>query len=266
MKSIYINTGTINEVFNDLGTAYNGVLDSNDNESKLTLDSSLIKGKIDGVSFLNGITSIQVNIILADDTMLSIESVSKSSILFAYCTEGSVTHSVGISGHKSTLRKHHSAVVTANRNINTILYLKKDVPIKLSLIKVETEGLVAAKTDSIICKLKKTFLDKERNHISKRIQNLKIEEKFQQFNSVTEQGMIGHIRKKDIIQSILTMEIDDNTDNLIKMSRAIKRLGLNQINELRKVSNYIKVITIGSIYSKDRTPADRITAKADDIF
>jgi hypothetical protein len=260
MKNIYLNTGTINEVFNELETSFKGVLNSNNNEFKLALDSDLIKGNIDGVSFINGITSIQVSVTFSDDTLLSIEPLSKSSVLFAYCTEGSINHSFGISGHKSILRKHHSAVVTSSRSINTILHFKKNIPVKLSLIKVETEETAHANS-SLISQLKKTFLHREPNYSYQGLQNLKIAEKFKQFAAVTAHGMIGHTIKKEILQSILALEIDDNTDNLIKMSRAIKRSTLNQINELKKIPNFIKNYAVETLYSKVINSKNRIIFK-----
>lgn len=261
MKNIYLNAGTINEVFNDLETSFNGVLNSKNNEFKLALDTDLIKGNIDAVTFINGITSIQVNMTFADDITLSMESLSASSIVFAYCTEGTFKHSFGISGHQSTLRKHLSTVVTSRRSINTILHFKKDTAIQFSIIKVETASLSNGINDSLIPNLKKTFLDKQPNYTYQGIQNLRIAEKFHQFNAVTEQGMVGHIKKKDIIQSIIAMEIDDNTDNLIRMSRTIKRSTLHQINELKKISGFIKQYTFDAMYSKVINSKNRIFIK-----
>ena len=260
MKNIYLNTGTINEVFNELENSFKGILNSNNNEFKLALDSNLIKGNIDGVTFINGITSVQANITFSDDTLLSIEPLSKSSILFAYCTEGSINHSFGISGHKLLLRKHHSEVVTSTRSINTILHFKKNIPVKLSLIKVETEAAAHANS-SLISQLKKTFIHKEPNYSYQGLQNLKIAKKLHQLNSITEQGMIGHIMKKEIMQSILEMEIDDNTDNLIKVSRAIKRSALNQINELKKIPTFIKNYAVETLYDKVINSKNRIIIK-----
>lgn len=250
MKNIYLNTGTITEVFNQLESSFNGVLNSNNNEFKLNLNSDLIKGNIDGVTFINGITSIQVNMSFSDDVMLSIESLSKSTILFAYCTEGSLRHSFGASGHKSILRKHHSAVVTSSRNINTMLHFKKNVPLKFSIIKVETEDEVGAVNDPTISILKKTFLSKRPNHIYQGIQHIKIAEKFNQLISVTEDGMIGHIKKKDIIKSILMMEADCHTDILVKLTLALKRSALDQIVELKKITSSLKHNFVEAIQSK----------------
>ncbi|MFE3866601.1 hypothetical protein ACFX5E_00770 [Flavobacterium sp. LS2P90] len=260
MKNIYLNTGTINEVFNELETSFKGILNSNNNEFKLALDSNLIKGNIDAVTFINGITSIQASITFSDDTLLSIEPLSKSSVLFAYCTEGSIKHSFGISGHKSILRKHHSAAVTSTRSINTILHFKKNIPVTLSLIKVETEEAAHANS-SLISQLKKTFLHRAPNYSYQGLQNLKIAEKFEQLNAVTAHGMIGHTIKKEILQSILALEIEDNTDNLIKMSRAIKRSTLNQINELKKIPYFIKNYAVETLYSKVINSKNRIIFK-----
>jgi len=259
MKNIYLTTGTINEVFNELETSFKGILNSTDNEFKLALDSDFSKGNIDGVTFINGITSIQVSITFSDDTLLSIEPVSKSSVLFAYCNEGSIKHSYGISGHKSTLRKHQSQVLTSNRNINTVLQFKKDTAVKFSLIKVETEEAHA--NSSLISQLKKTFLQKEPNYSYQGLQNLNIAAKFKQLAAVTEHGMTGHIMKKEILESILGLEIEDNTDNLLKMSRAIKRSTLNQINELKKIPVFIKNYAVETIYSKVINSKIRIMIK-----
>lgn len=261
MKNIYLNAGTINEVFNDLETSFNGILNSKNNEFKLALDTDLIKGNIDAVTFINGITSIQVNMTFADDVTLSMESLSASSIVFAYCTEGSFKHSVGISGPRSTLRKHYSAVVTSTASVNTILHFKKDTALQFSLIQVETDGLAHTINDPLLSHLKKTFLNIQSNFNYQGIQNLKIAEKFSQMNSITEKGMSGHVQKKDIIQSILNLEIDNHTDTLIKISRAIKRSALNHINDLKTKYSVIKNYAADSIYSKVITSKNRIFIK-----
>lgn len=261
MKNMYLNAGTINEVFSDLQVSFDGVLNSDNNEFKLALDSDLIKGNIDAVTFINGISSIQVNLTFFDDVILSMESMSASSILFAYCNEGTFKHSFGISGHQTTLRKHLSTVITSKRSVNTILRFKKDTTVRFSIIKVETAIESLGINDILITNLKKTFLDKQPNYRYQGIQNLKIAEKFSQLNDVTEQGMVGHIMKKEIIQSIIAIETDDNTDTVIRMSRSIKRKTLHQINELKKISGLIKQYTFDVMYSKVVSSKNRISIK-----
>lgn len=261
MKNIYLNTGTLHEVFNELETSFDGVLNSSNNEFKLALDTDFIKGNIDAVTFINGITSFQVNMTFLDDMAISIESPSKSSILFAYCTEGYFKHSVGISGPQSTLRKHYSAIVTSTASVNTILHFKKNSVIQFSLIQVETAGLAHTINDPLLSHLKKTFLNNQSNFNYQGLQNLKITNKFSQMNSISDKGMSGHVQKKDIIQSILKMEIDNHTDTLIRLKSAIKRSALNHINDLKTKYSVIKNYAADSIYSKVITSKNRIFIK-----
>lgn len=249
MKNLYLTTGTINEVFNELSSSYNGVLDSRNNEFKLALNSESVRGKIDGVTFINGITSFNINIEFSNDTTISIEPFSKSSILFAYCKEGTVKHSYGISGHATTLRKHYSQVLTSSRSINTILHFKKDTPVQFSLIKVETKE-TAYSNSSLISQLRKTFLNKKQDYSYQGLQNLDIAAKLSQMEAITEHGMKGHMVKKELLESILEQEIEDNTDNLVKLSRVIKRTTINQINELKKLPTFIKNYAVETLYNK----------------
>jgi hypothetical protein len=46
------------------------------------------------------------------------------------------------------------------------------------------------------------------------------------------------------------MEINDNTAALQKLSISINRSALNQINEIKKIYNFIKPYAIGSVYHK----------------
>lgn len=250
MKNVYLYSGTVNEVFNQIESSFQGVLNSNNNEFNLALDSDLMKGTIDGVSFINGISSIQVDLTFLNDLTLSFESLNKSSLLFAYCREGYLTHSKGISGHKSTLKKHHSGVLAGRQSINTIVHFKKDMSITFSLITVATESVLHPIHDSLLSQLKKPFLSNPTDYGYQGVQNLKIAEKLKQLHSVMDQGMVGHIMKKEIIQSILAMEISDHTDNLTKISYAIKDLSTKQINQLKNLPKVIRHYAVETLYSK----------------
>lgn len=250
MKNVYLYSGTVHEVFNQIESSCKGVLNSNNNEFNLALDSDLMKGTIDEISFINGISSIQVDLTFLDDVRLSFESLNTSSILFAYCHEGSLTHSNVISGHQTTLKKHFSGFQTGGQSINTIVHFKKDMSIKFSLIKVETESVLHPIHDSLLSQLKKTFLSNPTGQGYQGIQNLKIAEKLKQLHSDRDQGMVGHHMKKEIIQSILTMEISDHTDHLIQISYAIKDLATKQINQLKNLPKVIRQYAVETFYSK----------------
>lgn len=262
MKNIYLNAGTISEVFNGLENSFSGILNSTDNEFKLDLNTDLIKGQIQGITFINGITAVQVEMTFFDDVMLSMESMGTSSIVFAYCDGDRFKHSFGSTGQKISLRKHHSAVINSNRSINTVLHFHKNTTVQFSLIKVETVNMGQAVNDSLLFNLKKTFLNKQPNYYYEGLQNMKITEKFKAFKTITAPGMVGHILKKDCIQSILEIEINDNTAALKKLSGSINRSALNQIDEIKKMYSFIKPSTIGAVYQKIMQPKNKILIKS----
>lgn len=262
MKNIYLNAGTISDVFNGLENSFSAILNSNYNEFKLNLNTNLTKGQIQGITFINGITAVQVEMTFFDDVMLSMESLGTSSIVFAYCNGDRFKHSFGSTGQKISIRKHHSAVINSNRSINTVLHFYKNTTVQFSLIKVETGNIEKAVNDSLLLNLKKTFLNKQPNNCYEGLQNIKIAEKLKHFKTITEPGMVGHILKKDCIQSILEMEINDNTAALQKLSVSINRSAVKQINELKKMYNFIKPYTIGSVYQKVMHSKNKILIKS----
>ena len=262
MKNIYLNAGTISDVFKGLENSFSAILNSTDNDFKLNLNTDLIKGQIQGITFINGIIAVQVELTFFDDVMLSMESLGTSSIVFAYCDGDHFKHSFGSTGQKISIRKHHSAVINSNRSINTVLNFHKNSTVQFSLIKVETESMGKVVNDSLLYSLKKTFLNKQTNYCYEGLQNIKIAEKLKLFKTIKASGMVGHILKKDCIQSILEMEINDNTAALQKLSIGINRSALKQINEIKKMYNIIKPYTIGSVYQKVIHSTNKILIKS----
>ena len=250
MKNIYLSAGSISEVFKGLENSFEGALNSDDNTFKLSLNTSLTKGKIEGFTFINGITTIHIEMTFFDDVTLSMESAGTSSIVFAYCNGEGFQHSFGSTGHKIGVKKGHSVVLTNNRSINTVLQFHKNTTIQFSLIKVETEGMAQTNGNPILYNLKNTFLNKQSKDCYQGIQNSSITEKLQQLQLISENGMIGHILQKECINAILQIEIDDNTDSIHKLSRAIKVATLNQVNEIKKMYVFIKHYTLGATYQR----------------
>lgn len=262
MRNIYLHAGTISEVFTGLENSLDGVLNSANNELQLDLNNELIRGKIQGITFINGITAVQVELTFSDDVKLSMESVGTSSIVFAYCDGDSFQQSFGSTTQQMNLRKNHSAVISSNRSINTVLHFNKNTAVKFWLFKVGIASMAKADTDSLLFNLKKTFLSKQPDYYYEGVQNLKIVKQLSYLNTITAPGMAGHLLKKECIQSILEMEINDNTATLPKLSNALNRSVSNQINDIKKIYSYIKPFTIGSLYHKVIHSKNKILIKS----
>jgi len=250
MKNIYLNSGSISDVFNDIISSSTGVLNSSNNEFNLTLDTALFKGNVNLITFGTAITSIQVSMTFFDDTAVSVESFNNSSIVFAYCNEGMFNYSFGISGQQLNLRNHHLAIITNNKSVNTIMHFKKHSTVQFTIIKAETSALKQSANDSLISNLKNTFLDKKSNYIYHDHQSAKIEAMISQLKNKTNNINMTYAIKREIIESLLLIEIDKNTSPILKMTKIIKNLTSKQIKQSKKIYRLLNQYVLHLFYRK----------------
>ena len=250
MKNIYLNSGSINDVFDDIISSSEGVLNSSDNEFNLALDNALFKGNVNLITFGTATTSIQVSMTFFDDTVVSVESFNNSSILFTYCNDGMFNYSFGISGQQIPVRNHYSAIITNNKSVNTILHFKKNSAAQFTIIRAETAALKQSADDSLLLNLKKTFLDKKSNYKNYDRQCAKIEEMITQLTSKTNDGNKAHALKKEIIESLLSIEIDKNTNPILKLTTIVKNLTANQIKQSKKTYRLLNQYAVNLFFGK----------------
>jgi hypothetical protein len=261
MKNIYLNSGLINDIFNETKSSIKDVLNVSNNEFNLVLDSKFFKGNVDLVNYGPNITSIQVTMSFLDNTTISLESFTNSSIVFAYCNEGNFKHSFGISGEQLTLREHHSAIITTTKSVNTILHFKKNSKVQFTIIKTETVALNQSADDSLLLNLKKTFLDTQTNYFYHGIQSLKMEQMISQLINITGKEQADHDIKKEIIASLLLIEIDKNISPVLKITQAIKDSISNQMKQPRKIYRSINQYALNLQYVKIFTSKNNIFIK-----
>ena len=262
MKNIYLNAGSVQDVFTNLKIALNGTWSGNHDSFTLTLNTSSIKGNVRVITFGPTITSVQVRMTFLDDTTVSLESFSNSSVVFAYCNEGLLKYSFGISGQQLTLSNHHSAVITSTKSVNTILHFKKNSSVQFTIIKTETLALNAnLENNSLLSNLKKTFIDTRANFICQGFQSLKIEELIFQLTAETNHGNTAHALNREIVESLLLIEIDKNTSPILKLTQGIKNLALNQIKHSRKMYKIINQHALSLLYMKISNSKNNIYSK-----
>src|ERR1700749_1985882 len=118
MKKLYLNTGEFNTIFNDLKDSFSGDLTTTNNDYNLDIKSKWAKGKITGTHFEKEISYMHFDLMFHNDVTLSIESFQSAPIFFAYCEEGSLTHSFGANGEKKSLKKQQTGILSNTSSIN----------------------------------------------------------------------------------------------------------------------------------------------------
>lgn len=239
MKSVYLKAGRMQDVFSNMKDSFNGTLLVNNDEYNLALQSSFAKGNIKGITFPDGITYMEFDMFFQEDVRLSMETYSTSPIFFAYCSQGSFQHSFGEQGIKKRIQKQYSGILKSAARVNSILYFEKYKPIQFSVLGIGTNATAFEKKSELIQSLKDTFFNTKKDYLSVRLQNYKIAEKIQELHTLTQKGIVRNLSKNRILESILKMEIEQNTDGFTEMGKSISSFVIKKIEEINTISDWI---------------------------
>jgi hypothetical protein len=245
MKNIYLKAGKTEDVFNDLKDNFKGTLVFNNDEFNLVLSSALARGTIKGITFPEGMTYMQFDLVFHDDVRLSMESLKTSPIFFAYCSQGRMQHSFGEQGGRKIIKKKHSGILKSTSRVNSILHFEKHVPIKFYVIEIGTDTASVNEYNSeLIKKLKNTFFHIKEDYLNISHQNSEIAQKIEELNTITHKGIVRNLLINRILENILELEIEQHTDGFSAIAETVSSFTLKQINEIKTMSNFVMNLSL----------------------
>jgi len=241
MKVITINAHKIKNIFEELTSSFSGNISFDSDEYTLDVNNEFSKGSIVGSSFNDNIFCLQFDMIFSEDTRISISNPQISPVYFAYCSKGNLSHSFGLSGVQRKLKKFQTAIVSSRKDENNILFFEKNVNTKLTLIVVGTQD---SNTHQNILNhsVKETFFQKNNleNFFYVGSYNLKIAEKIEQLNAVSQTGIVRNLLKEGILKIILAMEIQQHSDDMKNPVNETNCLTLREMEEIKELSDFIQ--------------------------
>ena len=242
MKIITINTNKIKNIFEELTSSFAGKISFDSDEYTLEINNNFAKGSIVGSSFNDTIFCLQFDMVFTEDTRISIANPHISPVYFAYCSKGSLSHSFGSSETQSKLKKFQTAIVSSKQNENNILFFEKNVNTKLTMIVVGTQESKNNQQNSLNLKVKETFFENTdlENFFYVGSYNLKIAEKIEQLNAVSQTGIVRNLLKEGILKIILAMEIQQHSDDMKNQPKEGNCLTLREMEEIKQLSDFIK--------------------------
>ena len=242
MKIVTINTEKIKDVFEELNSNLDGKVTFDLDEYKLEVNNNLAKGSITGDSFNDNILYIQFDMTFSVDVRIDILSAKSSPVYFVYCSKGNLSHRFGVLGEERKLRTFQTAIITSKENQDNVLSFEKDKKGKFSLIIVGTQVSDKIRLDSLSHQVKETFFENNgiQNFFYIGAYNLKIAEKIEQLNAITQTGIVRNLLKEGILKIILAMEIQQYSDYL-DFSEDVSVLNLKEMKEIKELSDFIKL-------------------------
>lgn len=242
MKTVTINTEKIQNIFEELNTNFGGKVTFDLDEYKLETNNSFVKGSITGASFNDNISYVQFDMTFSTDVRMDIINRKSSPIYFAYCSKGKLSHSFGTTGEERTFKTFQTAIVTSKNKQDNILFFEKDQRTKFTLIIVGTLSGAENHLHSLNQQVKETFFENNTNEDFFYVgsYNLKISEKIEQLNAITQTGIVRNLLKEGILRIILAMEIQQHSDDLCAFSKDANCLTLREMEEIKELSEAIK--------------------------
>lgn len=251
MKSIYLKNGNAQDVFNDLKDNFEGKLTLNYDEYSLALNSDFANGNIKAITFPEGMTYIEFDIVFYDDVRLSMESFMTSPIFFAYCREGIIQHSFGESGDRKTLKKQCSGILKSTSGVNSVLHFEKNNTVKLYVIAMETNATMANEQNAeLVKKLKNTFFNSKVDYLDISFQNFKIIDKVKELKELTQKGVARNLFINRILESILKIEIEQHIDGFSEIVQTINSFTVKRIDRIKSISNLVMDLSV-EIFTTD---------------
>jgi AraC family transcriptional regulator, transcriptional activator for feuABC-ybbA operon len=253
MKIVTIHNDKIKNIFEELTQSLGGKIIFDSDEYALEVSNNFAKGTIVGSSFSDAISCLQFDMVFSEDVRICIGNPDISPVYFAYCSKGNLSHSFGMSGVERKLKKFQTAIVSSKENEDNILFFEKNTNTKVTLIVVGTQNTNSPANNFFNHKVKETFFEKNvsGNFFYVGSYNLKIAEKIEELNAVTETGIVRNLLKEGILKIILAMEIQQHSDDMNNCLKESSCLTLKEMEEIKRLSDLIK-----------ETPEEQFTIKS----
>ncbi|MCX7550082.1 helix-turn-helix domain-containing protein [Xanthomarina sp. F2636L] len=258
MKTAYIESNVIKAMLEQLRVHFGGELTKELKEYTLEINNDLGKGIIKGMSLKGGISYLEFDMIFYHDLVLAINTPEKNPIYFTYCSKGTLTHSFGEDGEKRQLERYQTGILTSQNHNENVLYFKKDEELKTTLITVQTgkKGDIPG-ANGLKDMLRETFISENPsgNFIYVGSHNLKIAEKIEQLNAISQKGIVRSLLIQGLVHVILALEIQQHKDDLKNDNLQTGSLTRRDMDTIQEVSQFINEnsesqITISQLYSQ----------------
>ena len=243
MKTIHLITNNISQIFNELQKELGGKLNKSHQEFNLQLNNDLVLGTISGITFKNDISFMKYDVTFKEDTILKSHTSTANPINFMYCSSGNLGYGFSDSGIKKSLNQFQTGIFSSDPNRDSVMFFRKNQAVKFSNIKVDGFGNSNDESiDLLKSQLIKTFMPKNGEETFAYVgsYNLKIAEKIQQLDAISQKGIVRNLLINGTVHVILAMEIQQHKEDLKNLKNNLGSLTRSEMEDIKEISNFIK--------------------------
>lgn len=237
MKKILITSNNLSVIFKQLQLQLGGRIEIKSKEYKLVVDNEMAKGFISGISIENAIAYLDYDILFRENVSLVGQFQNSNLIHFGYCSKGHITHSFGDEGIKNSLSQFQTGIFSSSSTIGSFLNFKKNEEVKVSVITVDVLSVSDLELKTQLQNIFQTQEDRDFSYLGSH--NLKIAEKIEHLNAISQNGLIRNLLINSAVYLILALEIEQHKYDLINTESYYSSLSQTDLEAIKEVSEFI---------------------------
>ncbi|CAH8282135.1 AraC-like DNA-binding protein [Mariniflexile fucanivorans] len=239
MKTISITSNNLSTIFEQIQVQLGGKLKIKSKEYRLEINNVIAEGFVSGISVEPAISYIEYDIVFKEDVTLTYRQDHSSYIHFGYCSKGKLVQSFGENGLKNTLAQFQTGIFSNSAKKRTFLFFRKNEEVKISMI---TVNVLSVSDKELKTHLQSTFVNNQENselaHIGSF--NLKISEKIDHLNCISQKGLIRNLLINSTVYLILALELEQHKDDLINAENSYNSLSQSDMEAIKDISEFIR--------------------------
>lgn len=149
MKELTINSSKSDDMFSQIQMCIHGELLEDCGESVLTFDNAVGKGSLRTIDFNWGVSLIDCNIKLAEETKLVFESQDLSPIEFIFISKGYFKYSENNTDRYTRLEQFQNTIISHKRDAKKTFLFPKDEHLKINFIRINRKEYLQKKNNNI---------------------------------------------------------------------------------------------------------------------
>lgn len=237
MKKISVTSNNLSVIFKQLQLQLGGRIEIKSKEYKLVVDNEIAKGFISGISIENAIAYLEYDILFKENVSLVGQLQNSNLIHFGYCSKGQITHSFGDEGIENSLSQFQTGIFSSSSTIGSFLNFKKNKEVKVSVITVDVLSVSDLELKTQLQNIFQTQEDRDFSYLGSH--NLKIAEKIEHLNAISQNGLIRNLLINSAVYLILALEIEQHKYDLINTESYFSCLSQTDMEAIKEVSEFI---------------------------
>ncbi len=239
MKNIIITSNNLSVIFEQMQEQLGGKLEIKTKEFKLEIDNEVAKGSISGISVENAISYMEYNITFKENISLVKRFRNTDSIHFGYCSKGKVIQSFGDTKKENRLAQFQTGIFSTSPTQEAFFNFIKNEEVKVSMITVD---IISVSDKELKNQLQNTFLIHQENHVFSYVGslNLKIVEKIEHLNAISQKGLIRNLLINSTVYLILALEIEQHKYDSVNAETNYNSLSQSDMEAIKDISELIR--------------------------